>query len=620
MEKTMNLQNEQPEGVREEKETLTNHATEQTPSAEAANNHVEPTSAEDAANDDAEYKRLIDLSAAELVDRLAVLMQEDTLPKRQLIESFKSAFYKIKARAEEHKEEKVKELEDFEVHEQRLKDFLNIYKEKHQTYLEEVNKQKELNLEKKKALLARLQELLKSTEEFGKISPVFHDIRTEWKACGPVSEQFANDLQKEYNILVEQFYDLKQINDEFRDYDFRKNLEQKRELIAEAERLSQDTDSLRAFRALQELHRQWREVGPVERSLREEVWAEFKKFSTIINKNHQVYFENRKQEEEKNLEVKTKLCEEVEDLLNEKVTKISQWEDLTKQLLKIQEDWKQVGYAPKKENDQIYRRFRAACDHFFGLKSQFYTEMKSQAMDNLEKKRALLQQAIELKDSDDWKNTTKKLIDIQEQWKKIGAVPRKYSNEIWKEFQGACDAFFERKKEMMGDAHNVEKNNLKRKKEIISAIEALAEIENYEKVKEKLTEYTFEWKNVGFVPFKFKEKIYKNYKKALDSVYDKFKLDRNQRRLEGYSASIEKLEGSGRRGLMGEKNRMMRILDSMQQELTTYSNNLNFLSVSSKKGSSLLEEMERKKQKLEEDIVLMEEKIALLDEKIDAGN
>lgn len=574
------------------------------------------TPEEESEEENAENKRIIDLSASELVDKLALLLQQEILPKRQQIESFKSAFYKIKSRAEESKEENPSLLDEVEVNEQRLKDFLNVFKEKHQAFVEEQNRQKELNLEKKRKLIARLTELLTSTEEFGKISPVFHEIRTEWKDCGPVSEQFANELQREYNALVEQFYDLKQINDEFREYDFKKNLEQKRELINEAEKLAGDTDFLRAFRALQELHRQWREIGPVARDLREEIWAEFKKYSTIINKNHQEHFERRKEQEEANLEAKTKLCEEVELLLTEPANTIPQWEALTKKLLKMQNEWKQIGYAPKKENEQIYRRFRAGCDHFFELKSEFYTQMRNQAMANLELKRALLKQAEELKDSEDWKETTKKMIELQRQWKQIGAVPRKYSNDIWKQFQTACDHFFERKKESVGDPRAEERNNLKRKKDIIAQVLELLNEDDYEQVKKKLNELNIEWKTIGFVPFKAKEKVYNDYRKAMDSVYDKFKVDRNQRRLEGYSASIEKLESG--KGLSAEKARMTRILESMQQELITYRNNLSFFNVSSKKGSSLVEEMERKKQKLEEDIALMEEKIALIDDKMEA--
>ncbi len=568
--------------------------------------------------DATENKRLTDLSAAELVDKFALLLQEDTLPKRQQVESFKSAFYKIKNRVEADKEADPAEVEEVEVHEQRLKDFLNIYKEKHQIDLEELNRTLEQNREKKQKLIARLKELLGSTEEFGKISPIFHEIRTEWKECGPVAEQYANDLQRDYNNYVEQFYDLKQINDEFRDYDFRKNLEQKRELIAEAERLTHSTEPQQAFRALQELHRQWREIGPVAVDLREPIWAEFKQHSTTINKNHQDFFDKRKEREEANLEAKTKLCEEVEQMLAEPMTQASQWDEYTKKLLKLQNEWKQIGYAPKKENDQIYRRFRVGCDHFFEMKSEFFTRLRANSQESLQKKQELLEQAEAMKDSEDWKETTDKFIELQRRWKEIETVRGRQSREVWTKFQAACDHFFEQKKKnfqekkaQQNDVRSEERENLKKKKAIIAQVQELTHEAEFDAVRTKLAEYDAAWREIGFVPFKMKEKIYQDYRQAVDEIYAHFNESRNNARRRNKPG-----DRGERRNFGGdERSQLNGRLDNLMQQLQTYDNNLSFLNVSSAKGNSLVQEIERKKEKLEADIAALKEKIAALAEK-----
>ncbi len=568
--------------------------------------------------DATENKRLTDLSAAELVDKFALLLQEDTLPKRQQVESFKSAFYKIKNRVEADKNAEPAEVEEVEVHEQRLKDFLNIYKEKHQIGLEELNQKLEQNREKKQKLIARLKELLDSTEEFGKISPIFHDIRTEWKECGPVAEQYANDLQRDYNNYVEQFYDLKQINDEFRDYDFRKNLEQKRELIAEAEKLTHSAEPQQAFRALQELHRQWREIGPVAVDLRESIWAEFKQHSTTINKNHQDFFDKRKEREEANLEAKTKLCEEVEQMLAEPLTQAAQWDEHTKKLLKLQNEWKQIGYAPKKENDQIYRRFRVGCDHFFEMKSEFFTRLRANSQESLQKKQELLEQAEAMKDSEDWKETTDKFIELQRRWKEIETVRGRQSREVWTKFQAACDYFFEQKKKnfrekkaQQNDIRSEERDNLKKKKAIIVQVRELSGESEFDTVRTKLAEYDAAWREIGFVPFKMKEKIYQDYRQAVDEIYAHFNESRSNAR------HRSKPSDRGERRNFGgdERSQLNSRLANLMQQLQTYVNNLSFLNVSSAKGNSLVQEIERKKEKLEADIIALKEKIAALAEK-----
>lgn len=577
---------------------------------------------EKSVNDSSESNaKLSDLTPEVLVDQLALLLQQSELPKRQQVEAYKSAFYKIKQQAQQTESESNSEsnADDADVNEQRLKDLLNLFKDKNQKRLEEVEKQQTENLNKKQNLLTKLKELLSSSDEFGKISPIFHDIRSEWKEIGSVPESQTGDLQKEYNALVEQFYDLKQINDEFREYDFKKNLEAKRELISEAEKLTQDPDPIHAFRMLQNLHHQWRELGPVARDLRESIWNEFKTFSTTINRRHQELFENRKEQEQQNLENKTLLCEEVEGVLQEKASTANEWDQLTQRILDIQTRWKNIGFAPKKDNETIYQRFRKACDEFFQNKSVFFSTLRNELQQNLEKKRALLKEAEALKDSTDWKKTTDRLINLQKEWKKVGSVPRKYSNEIWKQFQTACDAFFAKKKEEQGDTFALEKENLKKKKDIIDALTKISDTGNLDEIRDKVNELTAEWRKVGHVPFKDKEQVYKNYHAALDHIYSNFKIDRNQRRLEGYSATLDELDAESDRGtLIGEKNRMTRIMERMKQELQTYTNNLSFLNISSKGGNGLLKEMEHKQSKLKQDIALMEEKIGLIDDKLNS--
>lgn len=313
------------------------------------------------------------------------------------------------------------------------------------------------------------------------------------------------------------------------------------------------------------------------------------------------------------------MCEEVEGVLQEKASTANEWDQLTQRILDIQTRWKNIGFAPKKDNETIYQRFRKACDEFFQNKSVFFSTLRNELQQNLEKKRALLKEAEALKDSTDWKKTTDRLINLQKEWKKVGSVPRKYSNEIWKQFQTACDAFFAKKKEEQGDTFALEKENLKKKKDIIDALTKISDTGNLDEIRDKVNELTAEWRKVGHVPFKDKEQVYKNYHAALDHIYSNFKIDRNQRRLEGYSATLDELDAENDRGtLIGEKNRMTRIMERMKQELQTYTNNLSFLNISSKGGNGLLKEMEHKQSKLKQDIALMEEKIALIDDKLNS--
>ncbi len=561
--------------------------------------------------------RLADMSELELLDALATLLQSEELPRRKDVDAYKSAFYKKKqARSEESAGEATSTMAEPDLNEERLKDLLRSFQELNQSRIESLQKERETNLALKESLLQQLRDLLDSNEEFGKISLVFHEIRKSWKEAGPVPETNVTDITKEYNNLVERFYDLKQITDEFRAYDFKKNLEAKEELISQAETLTQDADVIHAFRALQDLHHQWRELGPVARELREEIWAKFKAASTTINKRYQDHFETQKQREQENLDAKTRLCEEMEAIDTSGLNSLPKWDEQTKAVLEIQARWKTIGYVRRSDNEKIYERFRAACDEYFNKKTAFFKGKREELAANYRKKLAMVEEAEALQESSEWKETAARLAQLQKDWKTIGAVPHKYSDEIWKRFTTACDAFFKRKKTEQGDARSEERENLKSKKSIIAELEALDAEEVAEGIVDKLNALMAKWNAVGFVPFRDKDAINKTYRKLIDGLYDKLNIERSNRRLEGYNASLEQIEGGGRGQLFDERDRMNRILDRMRNELQTYTNNLGFLNVASKNGNSLMREMERKQEKLQEDIRLMVEKIKLIDNKI----
>ncbi len=565
-------------------------------------------------------------TAAELVEALAVLLQGENLPSRAEVDTYKKAFYRRKqyvmeSASKESTENAEKDQEDLaeniEVHEERLKDLLSLFREKYQKIKEEEDALKGRNIELKQDLIGKLTELLKSTDEFGKIVADFKLIREEWDAIGAIPEQQANEIQSNYNRLVEQFYDLKQINDEFREYDFRKNLEAKTALCEEAEALTQLEDVIQATRKLQDLHKQWRDLGPVARDLRESIWARFKAASTIVNKRHQEHFDQLKATESNNLERKEALCLRVEEIKTDDFSSPKQWDEATRIVLQVQGEWKTIGFAPKKDNEKVYLRFRGACDAFFSQKSLFYAQRRKEHDENYAKKKAMVEEAESLKESSYWKATADRLIELQNEWKKVGPIPRRQSDAIWTKFRSACDYFFARKKEANEENGSSWTENLKAKEEIIAQLETLEGKEDDQETRDLFAELTAKFKSIGFVPFKDKDKIQKAYKAVSDRLYSKLRISRNNKRLEGYSSSLDQIDENGKGKLMNERTRMMRILDRMRQELQTYTNNLGFLSAGSKSGNSLLNEMKKKKDRLVEDIQLMEQKINLIDERID---
>ena len=472
----------------------------------------------------------------------------------------------------------------------------------------EQEQQRADNLQKKQDVIEKIKQLATTPEEAGKSYDTFKELQAEWREIGPVPAEHVSEVWKNYQLYVEQFYDMLKLNIQFREYDFRKNLEAKTLLCEQAEKLAEEKDVVTAINRLQTLHQEWKEIGPVAKELREEIWNRFKEASTVVRKRHQEFFEARKAQEEENLTKKTALCEQVEAISTEGLKTFADWDAKTKEIIDLQAVWKSIGFAPQKVNTQIFERFRAACDKFFTEKATYFKTVKEELNQNLAKKKELVEKAEALKDSTEWKETSDALIELQKQWKTIGAVPRKVSDELWKRFVGACDHFFEAKNQATARQREEEKENLTKKKDIIERLRALAE-EGAEATAQKVHELQAEWNAVGFVPIRDKDKIYKQYREAVDTLYKKLNLSQAERRLSSFKTTLKVSAEAGANTLARERDRLARAYDIMKAELQTYENNIGFLSASSKKGNSLVQEIEKKVEKLKDELNLLREKI-----------
>ena len=566
------------------------------------------------------------LTKEEILAKLTEVLEAETTSHAD-VEALKQAFYKLhrneveelkKAFIAEGGEEKdfvapADEIED------KIKELLASYKEKRAEILAEEERVKEANYAVKLQLIEQLKALTESQDDFSKLYSSFREIQQRWKEIKAVPQEHANELWKNYQIYSEKFYDIIKINNQFRDYDFKKNLEMKTALCETVEKLANEPDVISAFHQLQKLHQQWREIGPVARELREDLWARFKAASTVVNKRHQEHFEKLKEKEQDNLTAKTAICEEIESIDYSTLKTFKDWEAKNKVVIGLQEKWKTIGFAPKKHNVKIFERFRAACDVYFEKKSEFYKTVKSEMESNLNAKKALCEQAEALKDSTDWKATTEKMVALQKEWKGIGPVGRKHADAIWKRFITACDYFFDQKNKNVSSKKSTEQANLAEKKALIAKIKELDEIEDYDEALSTLREYMAEWNTIGFVPFKDKDKIYKEYREAVDEQFDRLNVNRNERRMQSYRNNISDMsngeKGKGR--LFGERDKLMRTYERMKSELQTYENNIGFLSISSKGGGGLLKELERKIEKLKEDMALTVKKIDAIDENLE---
>ncbi|MCD8267117.1 MAG: DUF349 domain-containing protein [Parabacteroides sp.] len=567
------------------------------------------------------------LSKEEILEKLTELVNAATEATRNEVESLKQAFYKIhRAEVEESKKtflENGGEEKDFvapeDEAENKLKELLAVYKEKRAAILAEEERVKAANYALKLQLIDQLKALTESQDDFNKLYNDFKDIQQRWKEVKAVPQEHVNELWKNYQIYSERFYDIIKINNQFRDYDFKKNLEMKTTLCETVEKLETEPDVVSAFHQLQKLHQQWREIGPVAKELREELWARFKAASTIINKRHQEHFETLKSKEQENLVAKTTICEEIESIDFDALKTFKDWEEKNKEVIALQDKWKTIGFAPKKSNVKIFERFRTACDVYFNKKSAFYKTIKEDMEKNLELKKALCEKAEALKDSTEWKSTTEKMIALQKEWKTIGSVARKHSDAVWKRFISACDYFFEQKNKNVSSQKSVEQTNLAAKKALIEKIKNLDETLAADDALAELKAMMAEWNTIGHVPFKEKDKIYKEYHEAVDSQFDRLKVDQNDRKMQSFRSNLNDM-ASGERGkgkLYGEREKLMRMYDRMKNELQTYENNIGFLSISSKGGGGLVKEMERKIEKLKGEMALIIKKIDAIDENLE---
>ena len=557
----------------------------------------------------------------EVVERLKEIAASDKAPVKDEIDLLKTVFYKLHIA---EREARLKEYidgggnpETYQVvpdqDEETFKAQMAVIREKRAHIMQQQEAEKQANLEKKLEIIEKIKAMTTSPDEAGKSYNEFKELQQQWKDIKNVPADKANELWRNYQLYVEQFYDLLKLNSEAREYDFKKNLEMKTKLCEAAEKLADEEDVISAFHQLQELHQQYREIGPVAKELREEVWARFKAASTVINKRHQQHFEDLRAKEEENLARKTALCEKVEDLGKAENKVAADWEKRSKEIIDIQNEWKTIGFAPQKMNVKIFERFRAACDDFFGRKAEYFKALKVTFSENIEKKKALVEKAQALADSTDWKATSDKLIALQKEWKTVGMVPKKIGDQLWQEFLGACNKFFEARNAAGAGQRNEEHANLEKKKGIIEQLKALAE-NAAEATKEKVQALTEEYNKVGHVPYKEKDKLYEAYHEVLDRIYKELNISTKRRRLNDFKANIKNVAKRGEEALDNERGRLARRFEQLKQEIQTYENNLGFLNASSKKGNSLIDEMNRKVQHLRDDLELVRQKIKAIDE------
>lgn len=551
----------------------------------------------------------------EVIKRLREINENACEADKQEIDQLKQTFYKLHKSDQEAERkafiEKGGNAEDFTPTpnplETLFKEIMGEIKEKRSALSAALEQEKEENLAKKLEILEKMKTLTESTEDTTAIYNEFKQLQQEWNDIKQVPSGRQNELWRSYQLYTEKFYDMVKLNNEFREYDFKKNLEQKTHLCEAAEKLAEETDVISAFHQLQKLHQEFRAIGPVAKELRESLWARFKAASTVINRRHQQHFEELKEKEQNNLDQKTVICEIVESMEYDTFTTFSDWEDKTQEILALQAKWKTIGYAPQKMNVKIFERFRSACDEFFHRKAAFYKSIKENMAKNLEKKRELCEKAEALKESTDWKATAELLTQLQKEWKNIGPVSKKHSDSIWKRFIGACDYFFEQKNKATSSQRSIEMENLAKKENIIQQLTELQESSNQEETTEKIRQLTKEWNEVGFVPFKDKDRIYKTY----HALIDKFNLSASEKKLSNFKSSLNK-----ETNLYREREKLMRTYEGLKNDIHTYENNLGFLSSSSKKGNNLVTDITRKIERLKADLDLVTKKIAAIDESL----
>ena len=558
----------------------------------------------------------------QLVEVLQNLAQQPVNEVKEDVVSVRVAFAAIR------KEELAKEKEAFiakgneeaafapaaDELEEQFKSLYAEIKEKRAAYNAAQDALKAENLAKKREIISKINEIAEDADNVNRQYSTVQQLQQDFKAIGEVPSENDTEVWKAYQVAVERFYDLLKMNKELRDYDFKKNLEQKQALCAEAEALDEEADIVDAFKKLQQLHTSWREIGPVSKEIREELWTRFKNASAVINKKYQSFFEERKANEKKNAEGKEALCVKIEAISTDNLKTYAAWDEATKAIIGLQEEWKKLGFASRKVNTELFARFRKSCDEFFAKKAEFFKRMKDELAANLAKKIELCEKAEALKDSTEWKKTTDALIALQKEWKTVGPVVKKHSDAVWKRFIAACDAFFEEKKKQNVNVHSVEHENLKQKKDIIAQINSILENKETEDAPNKVRELMKKWQEVGHVPYKEKDKVYAEYKAAIDKAFEQLDMKAKKARMANFANSINQMSDTGK--VYHERERLVRAYEMKSQELKTYENNLGFFNAQSKSGNSLVKEMERKIANIKEEIAMLEQKIKLIDEKI----
>jgi len=556
----------------------------------------------------------------EVLQRVSEIAHGEEAPAKEEVEYLKAVFYRL------HQQDREAQLKEFldgggspdaytpmpDEDEEVFKREMALIRERRQQLFREQEAEKEANLKKKLDIIEKIKAMLTSPEEVSRCYQDFKALQQEWKEIRNVPAENASELWRNYQLYVEQFYDLLKLNNEAREYDFKKNLEAKLRLCEAAEKLADEPDVVSAFHQLQKLHQEYREIGPVAKDLREEVWKRFKDASTVINKRHQQHFEQLRAQEEENLAKKTELCERAEAILAEENKNAADWEAHTEQIIALQKEWKTIGFTPQKMNIRIFERFRTACDAFFTAKTDHFRQLREQYKQNAERKRELIEKAKALMDSTDWRSTGDKIIALQKEWKTIGMVPKKLGDQLWEEFLAACNHFFEARNEATSGQRNEERQNLEHKRDVIERLRQLAEnpTDNIQELVSRLTE---EYNGIGHVPFREKDKLYADYREVLDRLHRELNISTARRRLNRFRDNIRQVAERGEQALDNERARLMRQYEAIKQEVKTYENNLGFLTASSKKGNSLIEEMNRKIQKLRDEMQLVLEKIKAVD-------
>lgn len=544
-------------------------------------------------------------SKEQVVAKAAELAQGDTIPTKSDMDQLKQQFYRFHNQAMQEARKKYIDdggdpeayVPEMDPDEETFRQSMQVLRERRADEQLRIEKERADNLEKKLRILERIQQLTTNPEEAGQHFDEYKSLQQEWKETGAVPAERSTELWKNYQLYSEQYYDLLKMGHELRDYDFKKNLELKTALCEKAEALKDVEDVISAFNLLQGYHQEWKETGPVNREIRESLWQRFKDASTEVNKRHQAHFEALKAKEEENLQKKTELCEKVEAVVADLGEK-PKWEELTQTVMNMQAEWREIGYAPQKLNTAIFERFREACNKFFNAKSDYYKNIRASLEENLQKKRALLERAVALKDSVEWNKTAEELTELQKQWKEIGAVPKKYSQQIWDEFRQACDSFFQARKAAGADTRNEQQQNLQAKKDIIQQLQALAE-DGKEVVIDAVKELQQKWNEIGYVPFKEKDKIYNAYQEVCDKLYESA---RSSRMAASAAVRVQRIkEAAG-----NDSQRLQRAYEQLKAEIKTYENNLGFLSASSKKGNALVDMLEKKVQALKSELKEME--------------